>query len=174
MRCLIRCCLSVGLLAAGAIVGCEKKTVQQKPPAAVVPAGFVLGAAPEDAKDLAAVRATAKEGDVLVVKAVVGGVAEPFTASQAVMQVIDPSVLTCDKMGMKKDECPTPWDACCHQADVKEKNATVRVLSADGKPLTGTLEGIGGIAPGKPLIVKGKAHLEAGTLFIDATNVYVK
>lgn len=164
--------------------GCEKtQPVAQDPPhqqraapgpAAAVPADFVLKKAPEGAKDLVAAKKDAKDGEEVVVNAVVGGSAEPFTAGQAVMQVMDPSVMTCDKMGMNKDVCPTPWDACCHQADVKKKDATVRVVDSEGKPLAGTLEGVGGIAPGKAVVVKGKAHVQEGKLVIDASNVYVK
>jgi hypothetical protein len=178
-----RCCLAALLVMR--LFGCDKAQEQaaapnapavRKPagPPAAVPADFVLKKSPEAAKNLADAKKEAKDGDEVVVTAVVGGSAEPFTAGQAVMQVVDPSVLTCDKMGMGKDVCPTPWDACCHQADVKQKDATVRVLNAEGKPLNGTLEGVGGIAPGKTVIVKGKAHLQDGKLVIDANNVFVK
>src|SRR5689334_14677983 len=103
--------LSAMILAA--VAGCEKKSPEaQQPsarrapgPPAAVPAGFVLAAAPADVKDLAAVKAAAKDGDDIVVNAVIGGSQEPFTANQAVMQVMDPSVMTCSKMGM---DCPTP------------------------------------------------------------------
>jgi hypothetical protein len=182
MALLFRRSLGFSLLLIVAVTGCERssKEAQQAaarrapgPPAAV-PAGFVLSAAPADAKDLTAAKAALKEGDEVVVNAVIGGSAEPFTANQAVMQVIDPSVPTCDKMGMSKNDCPSPWDACCHQAQVKKNDATVRAVDAAGKPLAGTLEGIGGIAPGKTLVVKGKAHVQDGKLTIDATNVFVK
>jgi hypothetical protein len=177
-------CRSLGfsLLILVAVAGCERSSQQAQQAAAhrspgtpaAVPAGFVLTAAPADAKDLTAAKAAVKDGDEVVVNAVVGGSQEPFTANQAVMQVIDPSVQTCDKMGMSKNDCATPWDACCHQADVKKNDATVRAVGSDGKPLAGTLEGLGGIAPGKMLVVKGKAHVQDGKLTIDATNVFVK
>jgi hypothetical protein len=177
---------AAGLLVAGplAVTGCDKPAPTaavvpaRKPPGppAAVPAGFVLDKAPDGVKDLAAAKsAGVADGDEVVVRAIVGGDAEPFKADQAVVRVMDASVMTCDRMGMDEEACPTPWDACCHQKDATAKGAVVRVLAADGAPLKGTLEGVGGMKPAAEVVVIGKARTEAGTgLVIEATHVFVK
>ncbi|HEX8913714.1 MAG TPA: hypothetical protein VF796_15245 [Humisphaera sp.] len=145
-------------------------------PAAAVPADFVLKAEPEGAKDLVAVKAAAAAGDDVVARCVLGGTEQPFGGQWATVQVIDPTVMTCNKMGMA--DCPTPWDACCHQKEAKAKGASVRVVGADGKPLAGTLQGVGGMKPGSEVVVKGKAKFEGDgekkSLVIEASNVWVK
>lgn len=171
------------VLACGlALVGCDKSKPEAKvepPPAAeraAIPAGFVLASVPADARDVAAVKAAGvKDGDEVVVRGVVGGAERPFDAARAVVQIIDPAVQTCDKMGMGKEACSTPWDACCHQDDAKARGATVRVVDAAGTPLAGTLEGVGGLKPLREIVVKGKARTGGGkSLVVDATNVWVK
>jgi hypothetical protein len=154
----------------------QSKTSQSSPPAAKasVPAGFVIERSPDGAADVAAVKKSAvKAGDDVVVRGIVGGAEQPFTADRAVFQIMDSSVMTCDKMGMA--DCKTPWDACCHQDEAKAKGATVQVVDAAGNPLKGTLEGVGGLKPAKEVIVKGKARTVDGKSFvIDATSVFVK
>lgn len=168
----------ITLLGLALVAGCEKDqpAAAVAPPAdkASVPAAFVLAAAPEGAQDLAALKTGGvTDGQEVTVRAVVGGSVKPFVGNRAVVQVIDPSVETCDRM--KGDPCKTPWDACCHPDDAKAKGATVQVVGADGQALKGTLEGVGGLSPLKEVVVRGKARMEGGkALVIDATNVWVK
>ena len=146
----------------------------QTPVQAAVPAGFVLDKAPDGTKDLAAVKsAGVKDGEEVIVRGVVGGSAQPFVGGRAVVQIIDPSVTTCDRM--PGETCETPWDACCSKDDVSTKSATVQVVDAAGGPLKGTLEGVGGMKPLSEVVVRGKARMEGGkSLVVDATGVYVK
>lgn len=180
-------CIVVGVAAGGYLAGgCDKPepaasatpAAARKPagPAAVVPAGFVLDKVPQEFKDLAAVKtAGVKDGDEVVVRAIVGGDVEPFKADQAVVRVMDTSVMTCDRMGMDKDACPTPWDACCHQREATEKGAVVKVVAADGSPIKGTLEGVGGLKPASEIVVQGKIRTEGDKgLVIEATHMFVR
>jgi hypothetical protein len=165
------------------VAGCDKSepqvTTGGPAPAAVsaataLPVGFVLDISPDGAKDLAAVKAAGiKDGDEVIVRGVVGGSEKPFVDNRAVVQIIDPSVTTCDKM--PGESCATPWDACCSPDDVKVKSATVQVVDAGGQPLKGTLEGVGGVKPLSEVVVRGKARTEGGkALVIDAIGLYVK
>ena len=134
-------------------LGCDKpkpgaETPKPPAPQAGVPADFVLAAAPAGAKDIVAAKATLKEGDEVILHGVVGGTEKPIAETQATVQLIDPTVLTCDKMGMG-GECKTPWDACCHQKEAKEMGMMVLVVDAAGAPLKGSLAGVGGLKPGK-------------------------
>ena len=163
------------------VVGCDRReqsggaTASPATVTAVVPAGFVLNKAPEGAKDVAAVRSGGvKDGDELVVRGVVGGSVQPFVGGRAVVQIIDPSIPTCDKMP-GEEGCKTPWDACCNKSDITARSATVEVVDAGGNPLKGTLQGVGGIKPLSEVIVRGKARTEGGkSLVVDASGIYVK
>ena len=183
MRNLLKTVVMTGTLALGValVAGCDKGQTAgpDAPKAAAVgpqaaaPAGFVLDKAPEGAKDVGAVKAAGvKDGDEVVVRGVVGGSASPFVNNRAVVKIIDPAVITCDKM--PGDTCKTPWDACCYQDDATARGATVQLVDAGGSPLKGTLEGLGGLKPLSQVVVRGKARMEGGkSLVIDATNVYV-
>jgi len=171
----------VTLVVAGSLVGsfgCQKDASPEAKPAAekaAVPADFALATAPKDAVDLASLKTSdVKDGGLVTVRAVVGGSAEPFTANRAVVQVIDPSVTTCDKM--PGDSCATPWDACCAQPDVKAKGGILQVAAADGQPVKGTLQGVAGLAPLKEVLVQGTVRFEGQdrTPVINATHVWAK
>ncbi len=175
---------SLGLLSLGIgmflAVGCDKQNAaaptDAKPAAsaqAATPAGFLLEKAPDDAKDLLAVKSAGpKNGDEVVVRAIVAGSEHPFVGNRAVVQVIDPSATTCDKM--PGDSCKTPWDICCNPGEAKTKGATVQLVDAGGAPLKGTLEGVGGMKPMSQIVIKGKARMEGEAMVIDATALHVK
>src|SRR4051812_15762969 len=123
---------AVLLLPTALFTSCDKpQPAAEAPPKAAVPTDFVLAAAPAGAKDVITVKANFKDGDEVIVHGVVGGTVHPIADAQATVQIIDPSVLTCDKMGMGS-ECKTPWDACCHQKEAKEKGMMVKVIDASG------------------------------------------
>jgi len=140
-----------------------------------VPETLILASAPEGAQDLAAVKESAKPGDQVTIRGVIGGREEPLAENRAVFMLIDPSVTTCDRM--PGDSCKTPWDACCEDPDlIKQKSATVQVVDAEGQPLKKGLSGVGGIAPNKPIIVKGvvREGSDAQNLVVDATGIHVQ
>jgi hypothetical protein len=76
---------------------------------------------------------------------------------------------------MAGDGCPTPWDACCEDPDeLLAKSATVQVIDEQGRPIRRGLDGVGGIAPNKPLVIKGTVREAQGpSIVIDADGVYV-
>lgn len=165
-------------MASGLIIGCDRQASDPKNTAtpsadqAAVPTDFVRTTEPAGARDLAEVKSSVKDGDDVVVRAVVGGSEEPFISTRAVVQIIDPSVKTCNQT--PGDGCKTPWDACCDQDGVKAKGATVQVVDADGKPVAGTLHGVGGLKPSSQIVIVGKAKMEGPALLINATGIYLK
>lgn len=119
-----------------------------------LPEDLVLTVAPAEARGVVEVRKSAKDGDRVVMRGVVGGREEPIAENRALFTVLDPAVTTCDTM--PGDTCDTPWDACCEPSDViASKSATVQVAGEDGRPLKTGLAGVGGLAPLKRVVVVG-------------------
>jgi hypothetical protein len=168
--------LSVFAIALVLVAGCDRDGAVSKNPepaaaGAVLPAGMIVATAPADAKGIIELKGTAKDGDEVVVRGVVGGTEDPVAANQAIVTLVDAGVTTCDKM--EGDTCKTPWDACCEK-DLATKVATVQVLGADGKPLKGSLSAAG-VKPLKQVVVAGKARVPADgkALIIEASKIHV-
>jgi hypothetical protein len=165
--------LAIALFAA---VGCDRdatvsKTQEAAGTPAALPPGMIVSTAPADAKGVVELKGSAKDGDEVVVRGIVGGTEDPVAANQAMVTLVDAGVTTCDKM--EGDSCKTPWDACCEK-DLPAKIATVQVVGADGKPLKGSLAAAG-VKPLKQLVVAGKARVPADgkALVIEATKIHV-
>jgi hypothetical protein len=131
--------------------------------------------APKDAKEVAAVKKSAKKGDTVVVKAKVGGRAEPFVKNRAIFMVADRSLKSCDEV--PGDTCPRPWDYCCESSESKKANmATVQFTGADGKPLKVGAQAAGGLEPLRLVVIEGVVSEvdDKGTFVIDARKVFVE
>jgi len=139
-------------------------------PADVLPAGLMLAAAPEGAKDVAAAKKGVKEGDEVILRGRVGGDAKVFVGGTMLM--MDASMQSCD---MKPDDhCETPWDYCCDAPETIQQNrALIQVVGADGKPLKATLEGR--ISPLDMVIVKGKVQkADEKNFIVNASGIYIE
>lgn len=144
--------------------------------AVALPDGVFVETAPDGAQDLGEVKASAKEGDVVVVAGKVGGTMEPFVKGRAVMTVAGLSGITsCDKR--PGDNCPTPWDFCCDDPkSILANTATVELVDAEGRPLKVDLEGAHGLAPLSEVVVRGTVgpRPDPGVLVIHADAIHVK
>ena len=78
------------LLTALVLGGCGKSDTPAPGASAKLPEGLMLTAAPGDAKNLIDVKTSAKEGDIVTIKAVVGGTMNPFVGNRGIVQVLDP------------------------------------------------------------------------------------
>ena len=140
----------------------------------IPPAVFVTES-PKDAKDVAALKKTAKKGDTVVVRAKVGGRAEPFVKSRAIFMVADRSIKSCDEV--PGDTCPRPWDYCCESPESKKANiATIQFTGSDGKPLKVGAQSAGGLEPLALVVIEGVVSEidDKGTFVIDAKKVFVE
>ena len=143
---------------------------------AAVPGGLFLTAAPDGIKKIPDLKASAKEGDEVVIHGVIGGRGEPFGGGRAYFHVVDAShKRLCGTPTGPCPTCPRPWDFCCTATDkLTELMATVQVVDAAGKPLVGTLEGQNGLKPLTRLIIKGKVvGVAEKVLTIDATGLFL-
>lgn len=142
-----------------------------------LPAGLIVDASPPAAaKDVADVRTTAADGDEVLVHGRIGGSERPFVEGRAAFQLVDLSLLTCDKAG-NMHTCKTPWDYCCDaKEDVFGKSVTVQVSGKNGQPLRADLTGVGGLKPMSEVAVKGKVKKseDGKAMTLDATALYVK
>lgn len=172
--------LFVGAIAAALAAGCGE---EQAPVAATstkaestpaLPASLKLSAAPADAKDVAAAKASVKNGDRVTIRGVVAGREEPIANNRAILTLLDPAVKTCEKSPM--DDCKTPWDACCEPADVLSKNSlTVQVVDREGRPVKASLATIEGVKPLAKLVVTGSANVTSdGVVLVNADGVHVE
>ena len=144
-------------------------------PSPKIPDAVFVTEAPKDAKDVAAVKKSAKKGDTVVVKAKIGGRAEPFVKNRAIFMVADRSLKTCDEI--PGDTCPRPWDYCCESPESKKANmATVQFVGEDGKPLKVGAQAAGGMEPLRLVVIEGVVSEidDKGTLVIDARKVFVE
>lgn len=152
-------------------------TAPATPPAdapKIPPAVFVTEA-PKEAKDVAAVKKSAKKGDTVVVKAKVGGRAEPFVKNRAIFMVADRSLKSCDEI--PGDTCAKPWDYCCESSESKKANmATIQFVGADGKPLKVGAQAAGGLEPLRLVVIEGVVSEvdDKGSFVIDARKVFVE
>lgn len=148
------------------------------PPAEVppkIPSSVFVTEAPKDAKDVAALKKSAKKGDTVVVRAKIGGRSEPFAKNRAVFMVADRSLKSCDEI--PGDTCTKPWDYCCESSEAKKANlATIQFTGTDGKPLKVGAQAAGGLEPLKLVVVEGVVSEidDKGTFVIDAKKVFVE
>lgn len=144
-------------------------------PADALPANLLMTNPPAGAKPVSEVRGSAKPGEQVTVRGVVGGRADPIAENRAIITLLDPSVRTCDKV--EGDACSSPWDACCEPTDVIAANsATVQVTDAAGNPLKTGLTGVGGLAPLKTVVVTGiyRPSPDGKAAVVDAEGLYVE
>jgi hypothetical protein len=157
-------------------IGCEESQPQasQTAPAAgaaALPADLFVATAPAGGTDVAALKASAKDGERVVVRGVVGGRTDPIAENRAVVTLLDPSIKTCDQT--PGDKCTTPWDACCEPADVLAQNSiTVQVVDSSGAPLK---TGLGSkLTPLSVITVAGTLRTPAeGVVLVDASSIHV-
>ena len=162
------------LLTALVLGGCGKSDTPAPGASAKLPEGLMLTAAPGDAKNLIDVKTSAKEGDIVTIKAVVGGTMNPFVENRAIVQVIDPSQKSC--RDLPDDACETPWDYCCvPQEDLTKNMATIQVLDAAGQPVKIGLDQAKALKPLDEIVVTGKVgpRPDPKVLVIHATGIHV-
>ena len=143
------------LLAALSLSSCQDETTAPAETLASPVESLFVSTAPAEAISIAKLRSDAKPGDTVTFTGKVLGAHEVFMDGRAVMIMGDPEMLTsCDLK--PDDECETPWDVCCDDAETITNNiVTVQVLGEDGAPLKTGLKGQNGLAELSVLTVTG-------------------
>jgi hypothetical protein len=118
---------TTGLLIA--IAGCDKTTSEQASKAAdqAQPNNWLITNAPEGAVSITDAKATAKEGDTVVIRGRIGGRHTPINNASPVFTIVDLALPHCNQE--EEDMCSTPWDYCCETSNtITENSATVQIV----------------------------------------------
>ena len=167
--------LCLGLLIAGCDQGTTGQSDAAKHTRISLPDGLMLDRAPTGVTAISQLKESAKEGDEVVLRAVVGGRVKPIVDNRAVMTVVDAS--TFNQCTNDDDMCESPWDYCCASAEqLKPHLATVQVVDDHGRPLGIDLKSTSRIKPLSVLVVKGNIapRSDASTLIVNVTGLFVE
>lgn len=163
----------VGLAAALGVMGCGSGTETASltsTPAAVDDTYLAVGE-PAGAVPVGEARQSSKDKDDVVLVGRIGGSVEPFVEGIAAFTIVDPKVPYCSP----DENCPTPWDYCCQQNEVKKNIATIKVVDAAGKSVSKDARELLGVKELNVVVVRGKAQRDdAGNLSVLADQVFIK
>lgn len=156
------------------VVGCGTSDVSE-PSASSQPsaegAQFVATTEPDNAVPVGTARESTEDEQEVTLVGRIGGSSEPFVEGLAAFTIVDPKVPYCSA----DEGCPTPWDYCCTQDQVKDNIATVKVVDGEGKPVTGDARQLLGVKELSTVVIKGKATRDdRGNLTVAATKVFVR
>lgn len=161
---------SLGLLLA--FTGCSESQVsesQATPDAASTQ--YIANTEPEGAVPVGEARQTVEDAEPVVLTGLVGGSREPFVGGLAAFTIVDPKVPHCQP----EEGCPTPWDYCCTQDQVKDNVAMIKVVDDEGNPVATDARELLGVKELSRVVVKGTAERdEQGNLAVLADQVYVR
>jgi hypothetical protein len=132
---------------------------------------YVAKTEPQGAVDVKAARESVQHNEEVVLVGRIGGSAEPFVNGIAAFSIVDLKVPHCSA----EEGCPTPWDYCCEQNQVKDNIAMVKIVDADGKPVARDARALLGVKELSTVVVHGKAARDAeGNLALLADQVFLR
>lgn len=166
----MKLCLNLTLIAVSVFaVGCGSSEVTVN--RSGVDASFLFDSEPAGAMPVGQARESAQDGDEVTLVGLIGGSTEPFVDGLAAFTIVDPKVNYCPP----EEGCPTPWDYCCTQDQVKVNIATVKIVDATGKPVAKSARELLGVKELSTVVVKGKAARDdQGNLTVAANQVFVR
>ena len=162
--------LAVALLTLTACSGEEQTGTSG---ASALPDALFLSEAPQGIATIADLKTTAKEGDEVVVRVVVGGTMDPVVTGRASAAIIDAGIN--NPCTGEDDHCPTPWDYCCTPQENRTANlATLQVTDETGQVLKADLAPR--IEPLTTLVIKGTVgpRPDEQVLTINAQGIYIE
>lgn len=158
----------------GSLLACAAGCQPAGPPTAQMPGEanpFLVTSEPTGAIPVGQARAEALDGQAVSVIGFIGGSKEPFVGGVAVFTVVDPKVPYC----ADDEGCPTPWDYCCHQDDVKSNVATVKFVDDQGKVINTDARQLLNVKPLNLVVLEGVAQRdEAGNLTLLTRQLFIK
>lgn len=164
--------IALGGLVTFVLTACDKPAPSADSVSAAAPAAWLLTSAPADARTVAEIKPTAAEGDLVVLRARIGGRMDPITPGAGVFVVMDPAVPSCDQI--PGDNCHSPWDYCCEPREsINANSATVQLVDTEGNPIEADLTAAG-FEPLDEVIITGTvaARPTPQVLTIRATGLH--
>lgn len=132
---------------------------------------YVAPSEPADAIEVGDAPDTMDGEQPMALIGVIGGSREPFVDGLAAFTIVDPDIPYCQP----EEGCPTPWDYCCSQDQVKHNIATVTMVDASGDPVSGDARQLLGVAELATVVVEGTARRDPqGNLTVAATKVFIR
>lgn len=174
----MRFCFSTMLLVglAFTLLGCsgEQALVSSPEPEgsiAIDANPYLVTAKPEGATPVGVARQSLADGDSATLIGIIGGSTKPFVEGLAAFTIVDEKIPYC----AADEGCPTPWDYCCTQDQVKDNIATIKIVDASGNAVAADARQMLGISELSQVIVSGTAQRdEQGNLTLAASTIYVK
>ncbi len=163
--------LTVGLVLV--LTGCGEgsSTPEASHSGSSASSAWLLPAEPSAAIDVGTARETAQTDQTITVVGRIGGSEKPFVKGIAAFTIVDLKVQYC----ADDEGCPTPWDYCCHQDEVKPNIATVKLVDDSGKAVTGDARQLLGVKELSEVVVQGTAKKDdQGNLSLAASKVFVR
>jgi len=135
---------------------------------------WLLAANPGSATSVTDIKATASEGDSVVVRGIIGGRVDALSKDAGVFVMMDEGV---ENICVSEDDhCATPWDYCCADSAVlSASNATVQLVDEHGVTIAMDLREFG-IEELDHVVVVGTvgAKPSENVLTIRATQIYIE
>lgn len=133
--------------------------------------GYVARSEPIGAMSVGDARQSVQDEDEVVLVGRVGGSSKPFVDGIAAFTIVDLKLPHCST----GEGCPTPWDYCCAQDQVKDNIAMVKVVDDEGKPVAEDARQLLGLEVLDTVVIRGKATRDAdGNLALLADQVFVR
>ena len=160
--------LSAVLTVSFCLLGCNGSDRTETPSASSL---YVATTEPTGAIPVGNARQTAKTNEQITLVGHIGGSDKPFVDGVAAFTIVDPKVAYC----AAAEGCPTPWDYCCQQNEVKENIATIKVVDANGKLVSQDAKKLLGVKELSLVVAEGTTQRdEEGNLVLLATKVFLK
>jgi hypothetical protein len=153
-------------------VGCGQTETATTPSKAIeVDMRYAATTEPADAVPVGEARSSSEDGQDITLVGVIGGSSKPFVEGLAAFTVVDPKIPSC----ADEEGCPTPWDYCCTQDQVKENIATIKIVDDSGKPISKDAREFLDLKELSTVVVTGKAKRDdQGNLTVAASKVFVR
>lgn len=157
-----------------AMVGCSSSDVTpnaESTTGGVTNSTYVAMTEPTGAMPVGEARTSVEDEQTVTLVGTIGGSSEPFVDGLAAFTIVDPKVPYC----APEEGCPTPWDYCCTQDQVKDNIATVKIVDETGGAVPSDARKLLGVKELSTVVVKGQAKRDdQGNLTIAATEVFVR
>lgn len=132
---------------------------------------YLLTEEPVDAIPVGEAREKVQDAEQITLVGTIGGSSKPFVDGLAAFTIVDPKVPFC----AAEEGCPTPWDYCCTQDQVKDNIATIKIVDSAGQPVVKDAQQLLNVEELSTVVVSGTAERdEQGNLTVAATKIFVR
>ncbi|SMP63953.1 hypothetical protein SAMN06265222_108157 [Neorhodopirellula lusitana] len=152
-------------------VGCNQSDTASNVESAGTSSQYIIDSEPEDAIGVGEAKQSAENEQAITLVGTIGGSSAPFVDGIAAFTIVDSKVPYC----AADEGCPTPWDYCCTQEQVKDNIATIKVVDEAGNPVSQDARELLGVKELSTVVIQGKAKRDdQGNLTVAASEVFVK